>query len=242
MKKIKLLAVIALTLLCSSGSISALTDSTSSHRNEMSLDIAPFLTRAFSPASATFLYRYHCCASSALRVRLDVSAGNNSGTSDQTGNAAGDTTNSTSKDNNLNLSLRLGYQHFFNTGRAQFYMGADALVTYVNYDNTSSSINKRSLETYTTTAENKGNTTGFGIAPIMGVQYRMGRYFSIGIEEYLSLMYTNNKRTYTQDQHYTYTNGMPDTDNTTKTESTNKGTNLTLNPVNNLSIYICFRF
>ena len=244
MKKLKLLALTAAWILFASITASAQKDSLPASYHELALDVAPIITRVYSPNVSSFLYRYHC-GNGAIRARIDISLNNSTNTSNGTTTTGGgipttDTNNTNYKYNYSSFTLRAGYQHSYNTGRARFYMGLDGIFSYAMYDNTSTSTRTASGTETINTGEAKSSTIGLGIAPVAGVQYRMGRYFTLGIEEYIPAIYTDGQTTTTSSE--TFVPGIQNTINNSRTDGTNKGWTLTFNPVNNLSIFIGFKF
>ncbi len=81
------------------------------------------------------------------------------------------------------FKLFLGYERHENLNNSQFFYGLDVFLYYGKYLNTNTYYSGYPYSTY----ENKYNTTGFGVSPLIGAKYFFNPMISVSTELKLSI-------------------------------------------------------
>lgn len=214
----------------------------SRRRNEIALDVSPiFRMNQFNTMPLNLMYRHNFKPGS-LRARISANIQNNS--SESKNSNSNNSTESSGKFNSYDIEARLGWQmnKSLNVKNLHLYYGADLIYliggnknssTFKNYHTLGSSVNEQNSES---------SSYGSGIAPVLGLNLRLSKSFSIGIENSFDLIMskTKGKNETVQKQLDVFDQVISES----KFNGEQKMNNLTLNvnPIRQLAVYLSFHF
>ncbi|MCX6352319.1 MAG: hypothetical protein NTX03_10715 [Bacteroidetes bacterium] len=201
------------------------------------------------PPALNLLYKLNM-GSTALRARVDVMVSNNSGSGtnvlDNKITTKIDTGTATSTTNQSNYIGRIGVQQSWGNENTKLYLGVDGVFLSSSTESQYKSTNRynpgssyKMESNYT----NKSTSNGFGIAPVIGLQYSRGKHFGIGIEDFISIMNVNTTSYTAQYNKQTeVSTGNILSETQSNAVNTSKDFVIHNSPFNNLSVYLIFKF
>lgn len=210
MKKWGLLIIAIISCNLASGQVTAPDTTKREFNNVIGVDATQLLREFFNLGSTYYVnYPYmisyrRIFKSNALRVLL---GGNISKDNEDTN----DTTSNNQTRSNFNFAL--GFEHYsYINKRLNFYFGMDAIFNY-------STQNDKSNTSTTQSYEQTSSTYGYGISPLVGLQFKIWRRISVATETSYDFTFVQSKESRTQ---------IPNSSN--DTHSTDSGIRTNYNP------------
>jgi hypothetical protein len=187
MKKILLLLTIVLSSTGLFAQYTAPDTTKKEYKNVVAIDATGFARQFFNPNS-NFAVPYLVSYKRLFRqnaLRLGISALINS--QDRS------TNDSVSNNNSMNrFQIGIGIEHYsYISKRWNWFYGVDGIVKYVYAEN------EGSIGSGSSTYKNTSLDMGYGISPLLGVQFKISERLSLSTETAFNILFTTHSSTYT---------------------------------------------
>jgi hypothetical protein len=209
--------------------------------HEIAIDAAPLfrISNGF-----TIMYRYHLNQFSA-RAQANIYFENSSNDAvNNTSTPIGSNSNSftSTSTNILNTELRLGLQRNYIVEKWIFYIGADVLFGTSNNDTKSETKNPASYGTTRYVITTNTSSTSYGLAPVLGISYKINKHFVLSIENSFAFTYAQNSSSQKNEYYFTPVNGVEALNNTDYISSSGSSTKFDFSPAKYLRLFVGFKF
>lgn len=197
MKKVFITSIVLLSLTVAHGQTTVPDSTKKEFKNIIAIDATRLLRQFFnfnanSYFSTPYMISYkRICKNNAFRIGVGGNFYNNNGTTNDT-LASKQTTN--------DFNVGIGFEHYCYLGtRWNFYFGADAIVNYRYND-------YRFSWTASTAYRRTSTNYGYGVSPLLGLQFKINSRLSIATETSYDITYTTSKGSTTQTPPSSYDN------------------------------------
>ena len=209
--------------------------------HECAVDLAPLLR---SSNGFTLMYRYHAGKYS-MRALANLyfentTNGTNNDVTTPVGLNSSSATNATTTI--LNSEFRLGIQRNVSFENWGCYAGADAIFAESNNETNSETNSPGQFGNSRYTDKNSVTSISYGVAPVVGISYKMNTHFLISLENSFAFTYSQNSSNQTTNNYFTPVKGTEYLNNTNTSISSGGTTKFDFSPSKYLRIFIGFKF